>query len=294
MKAVCIALLLAACAVSADQIADNKKRRDERLAGKRKQWDELFPKIDTNNDNKLSPAEVTAYMQSGHHLLTKAGKAEAIKEIKESIKKEFASLDKDGDGLLDSSEMKDSDEKTKRNLRRRGGDAKKKIDLDAYLLYKNPHLGDDEKTYIYYLALDLNEVWDKSGDGKLQFEEYDAMKGKERDNLHKFTKEENDEGMVTISFGGPSDDESKVRKDKDDADFKKHDADNSGDLDMKELEKSLNDSAEAKWASEVDEFFTFSDQDKDGFLEKNEVHHNADFFAVNRVLAHREALHSEL
>ena len=293
MKLAAIVLALACASVSAAANAADKERHEKHMAQKAKQWDELFPKIDTDNDGKLSRQEVTAYMQSGHHLLTKAGKAEAIKGIKADMKKEFGDLDKDGDGFLDATEMKGSDDGTKRNLRRRG-DTGKKIDLDAYILLRNPHFGDDEKTYVHYLALDLMEVWDADQDGKLTFDEYDAMKQKERDNLNKFTKEENDNGMVTISFGGPSEDEKSERKTKDDQDFKDSDSDSSGDLDEKEFEAYLKNKGEAKWATEVDEFFIFADSDKDGFLEKPEVHKNADFFAVSKVLKHREALHSEL
>ena len=70
---------------SDDRLAKFEKAMEE----KRKKWDELFPKIDTSNDGKLSREEVTAYMQSGHHLLSKAGKAEAIKEVKAEMKAEM-------------------------------------------------------------------------------------------------------------------------------------------------------------------------------------------------------------
>ena len=100
--------------------------------------------------------------------------------------------------------------------------------------------------------------------------------------------------MVTISFGGASDDELKERKDKDDKDFKDSDEDGNGNLSKKEFENYIKSKGEAKWAAEVDEFFIFADHNKDGFLEPEEVHRNADFFAVSKVLKHREALHSEL
>ena len=40
--------------------------------------------------------------------------------------------------------------------------------------------------------------------------------------------------------------------------------------------------------------FDALDKNKDGKLELDEVHHNVDFFAVGKILKHREALHSEL
>ena len=105
--------------------------------------------------------------------------------------------------------------------------------------------GDDEKTYIHYLALDMFEDHDTDKNNELSYEEYDALKAKERDNISKFTKEENDEGMVTISFGGPSDDETAERKAKDDKDYKESDADNNGSLDLKEFEIYLKTKGEA-------------------------------------------------
>ena len=73
---------------------------------------------------------------------------------------------------------------------------------------------------MHFLALALMDSFDSDSDGSLTFTEYDAMKKKERDNLSKFTKSENEEGMITISFGGPGDDEIKKIKEKDDAGFK--------------------------------------------------------------------------
>jgi Ca2+-binding EF-hand superfamily protein len=294
----CAALALAFCALGAavpetGQTNDNHPRKAA-LAESRKKWDELFPKIDTNKDNALSREEVTAYMQSGHHLLTKAGKAEAIKDIKAKTIGEFGKLDKNGDGFLDEAEMSASDDKAKRNLRRRGDNDGKKIDIDAYIVLKNPQFADDEATYVHFLALDLMDSFDSDTNGSLTFEEYDAMKKKERDALSKFTKTENEEGMITISFGGPGDEEIAKIKVKDDADFKESDADASGNLDQSEFEGYLKSKGEAKWNAEVEEFFVFSDQNKDGKLELDEVHHNVDFFAVGKILKHREALHSEL
>ena len=75
MKLTFIALALVCAAVVADE--KDAKRHEKAMEDKRKKWDELFPKIDTSGDGKLSKEEVTAYMQSGHHLLSKAGKAEA-------------------------------------------------------------------------------------------------------------------------------------------------------------------------------------------------------------------------
>ena len=293
MKMKCAALALAFCALGG--AVDDNHPRKAALDEARKKWDELFPKIDTNKDNTLSREEVTAYMQSGHHLLTKAGKAEAIKDIKAKTIGEFGKLDKNGDGFLDEAEMTASDDKAKRNLRRRGGDNDgKKIDIDAYIVLKNPQFADDEATYVHFLALDLMDSFDADHDGSLTFEEYDTMKKKERDALSKFTKTENEDGMITISFGGPGDEEVAKIKAKDDADFKESDADNSGNLNQIEFEGYLKSKGEAKWNAEVEEFFVFSDQNKDGKLELDEVHHNVDFFAVGKILKHREALHSEL
>ena len=238
----CTTLALALCALSTMPSAvnaGNENPREAQLDAARRKWDELFPKIDTDKDNALSRDEVTAYMQSGHHLLTKAGKAEAIKDIKAKTIGEFGKLDTNGDGFLDEKEMSASDEKAKRNLRRRGGDEGKKIDIDSYIVLKNPQFADDEATYVHFLALDLMDSFDGDNDGSLTFEEYDAMKQKERDNLSKFTKEENEEGMITISFGGPSAEETGKIKAKDDQDFKESDADNSGDLSKTEFEGYL-------------------------------------------------------
>jgi len=296
MKCAAIALafgaVLAAPAVEAAAV-EAAHPREAALSEARKKWDELFPKIDVNKDSKLSREEVTAYMQSGHHLLTKAGKAEAIKDIKAKTIGEFGKLDRNGDGFLDEAEMAASDEKAKRNLRRRGSDDKK-IDIDAYIVLKNPQFADDEATYVHFLALDLMDSWDKDTDGSLTFTEYDAMKEKERDNLSKFTKSENDEGMITISFGGPGEKEIAEIKAKDNSDFKDSDANSDEALDTSEFQGYLKSKGEAKWKAEVEEFFVFSDNNKDGVLEIEEVHHNADFFAVSKVLQHREALHSEL
>jgi Ca2+-binding EF-hand superfamily protein len=299
-----VALLVALCHVAVQSADDDamakvnkkamaKEKREKGMEEKRKKWDDLFPKIDVNHDDKLSQAEVTAYMQSGHHLLTKSGKAEAIKSMKSKTEAEFASLDADSDGVLSTDEMANSDDRAKRNLRRRGDS--KPIDIDAYVVLKNPQFADDEATYVHFLAMDLMDSWDTDGDESLTFEEYDAMKKKERDNVNKFTKSENKKtGVITISFGGPSDEEMETRKAKDDADFKDADEDSNGAFSRSEFELYLRTKGEAKWAAEVEEFFEFSDGNKDGVLELEEVHHNVDFMAVSKVMNHRNSLRSEL
>ena len=86
--------------------------RGRQARRERKKQVQAATRIQSSFRGKLSRQEVTAYMQSGHHLLTKAGKAEAIKGIKADMKKEFGDLDKDGDGFLDATEMKGSDDGT--------------------------------------------------------------------------------------------------------------------------------------------------------------------------------------
>jgi len=225
--------------------------------------------MDKDHSDSLSREEVTGYMKAGHHLMTKTEKKEIIEELKEGLAKEFARLDKNSDGVLSGEERKSEET---RSLRRSKQDSNQKdMNLDQFVVYKNPALESDHSQYAKFLTLDMMDEWDKNEDGKLSYDEYDAWQAKNRADLHKWEKTEDPEtGGFTISvitYEGDAVD----KKDEHDKDFKAADKDGNGELDEPELFEYMKSKGGIVWEAEADDFFMYVDADKNSFITLKEL-----------------------
>jgi Ca2+-binding EF-hand superfamily protein len=167
-------------------------------------WDDAFPKVDTNGDGYVTEKELVSFMQKGNVLINEIQRQELHPEIRRQLGGDIAiflkEADGNGDGLLTKEEMgieagtEDQDAVFK--LADENGDGQ--LDYDEVMVYHYPDLSMNRKGYYEY-EVDLHFTeYDTDSDGFVTFGEYMKRKDEEHDEHMKLVADEpTDENSIS-------------------------------------------------------------------------------------------------